>query len=65
MSRLPASARPHLWQQLDWDNSGVDKDLFEIAHHILDWDVTLCPHLGLTEVDVSDIKQSGKPSSQR
>ena len=64
---LPASARPLLEQQLDWDNEGVDKDLIEIAHHMLDWEVKLCSHLGLTTIDVHDIKEknSGKPELQR
>ena len=63
---LPASARPLLEQQLDWDHEGVDKDLTEIAHHMLDWEEKFCSHLGLTGVDVHDIKElySGKPELQ-
>ena len=57
MWSLPASARPLLEQQLDCDNEGVDKDLIEIAHHMLDWEEKLCSHLGLTLVDVHDIRE--------
>ena len=61
MSSLPASARPHLELQLDW------VALCEIAHHMLDWEERLCTHLGLTEVDIHDIKAMpiGNPSLQR
>ena len=52
---LPASARPHLELQLDWGHGGVETDLCEIAHVMLDWEVKLSTHLGLTEVDVHDI----------
>ena len=64
---LPTSARPLLEQQLDWDHEGVDRDLIGIAHHMLDWEEKLCSHLGLTVVDVHDIKEknSGKPEFQR
>ena len=67
MWSLPASARPLLEQQLDWDHQGVDKDLIEIAHHMLGWEEKLCSHLGLTEVDVHDIEKihSGNPELQR
>jgi hypothetical protein len=55
-----------LKQMLDWDNKGVDKDLNEIAYHMLDWE-ELSSQLGLTPVDVHDIKESniGKPELQR
>ena len=56
VSSLPVGARPHLELQLDWGNEGVDKDLIEIAYHMLDWEEKLCSHMGLTEVDVHDIK---------
>ena len=61
METLPASARPHLELKLDW------VDLCEIAHHMLDWEERLCTHLGLTEVDVHDIKAMhfGNPPLQR
>ena len=64
---LPASARPLLKKKLDWDNEGVDRDLIEIAYHMLDWEERLCSHLGLTEVDVHDIKEMnpGRPALQR
>ena len=67
VSTLPASARPHLEQLLDWGHGGVDKDLCEIAHHMLNWEVQLAPHLGLTSTDISDIKTiySNNPALQR
>ena len=60
-SSLPASALPHLGQQLDWN------DLIEIAHHMLDWEEKLCTHLGLTAVDIHDIKakRQNNPELQR
>ena len=67
MCSLPACARPHLEWQLDLGHEGVDKDLYEIAHHMLDWEEALMAHLQLTEVDRSDIKDTypGKPLLQR
>ena len=56
MSSLPACARPHLELQLDWGHDGVDKDLSEIADHMIKWEEELAAPLGLTEVDISDIK---------
>jgi hypothetical protein len=51
---------------LDWDNEGVDKDLNTIAEPMSDWE-ELSSQLGLTEVDVSDIKEKyiGKPELRR
>ena len=49
--------RPHLEYQLDSDND-VDRDLREIAHHMLGWDSNLATPLQLTQVDISDIKES-------
>ena len=46
-----------LEQQLDWDHGGVDVDLNEIADHMLDWEERLSTHLGLTHIDISDIKE--------
>ena len=56
MSSLPACARPHLERQLDWGHEGVDKDLSEIADHMIKWEEKLAAPLGLTEVDIDDIK---------
>ena len=64
---LPASVRPLLEQQLDWDNE-TERDLIEIAYHILDWEEKLCSRLGLTVVDVHDIKHNlllANPELQR
>ncbi len=67
MSTLPESVHPHLEMQLDWDHEGVDSDLNEIAHVMLDWEGRLSAHLGLTDVDIHDIKEihPNKPSLQR
>ena len=55
VSSLPANARPYLELQLDHDHGGVDKDLCEIAEHMLGWEEKLHTHLGLTHVNVHDI----------
>ena len=67
MSSLPACACPHLELQLDHGHGGVDKDLYEIAEHMLGWEEKLCIHLELTEVEVQDIKSihSTNPLLQR
>ena len=66
VSSLPANARPHLRLQLDHDHGGVDKDLCEIAEHMLGWEEKLHTHLGLTHVNVHDIKASySNPLLQR
>ncbi len=66
-SSLPASARPHLELQLDWDHEGVDKDLNEIAYYMLHWEEKLSTHLGLTDIDIHDIKDTyrDRPPLQR
>ena len=67
VSSLPASARPHLELQLDWGHEGVDKDLSEIADHMLHWDGKLSTFLKLTATNVHDIKiiHRDRPSLQR
>ena len=57
MSSLPACARPHLELQLDWGHEGVEKDLSEIADHMLHWEEKLSTHLELTPTDIHDIKK--------
>ena len=64
MSTLPASALPHLDQQLDGDHEGVDQDLCEIAKHMLDWE-DLSTHLKLTTAEIRDINDDFKPSLRR
>ena len=56
VSSLPPAVRPHLEYELDGDNE-INRDLHEIAHHMLGWDSKLATHLKLTEVDISDIKE--------
>ena len=67
VSSLPASARGNLSQLLDWDHGGVDKDLMEIAHHMLGWEEQLSALLELTQVDIHDINRiySNQPELQR
>jgi hypothetical protein len=62
-----ASAHPHLDKQLDWDQEGVDRDLIEIAHCMLNWEEKLCTDLGLTVEDAHDIKakHQNNPELQR
>ena len=57
MSSLPAGVQPYLDEVLDWDHEGVDKDLMEIAHHMLGWEEQLSSQLGLTQVDIHDINK--------
>ena len=65
ISSLPPAVHLHLEYLLDKDND-VDRDLREIAYHMLDWDLKLSTHLKLTEVDIRDIKQYFKePELQR
>ena len=66
MSSLPANVRPYLKLQLDSDNKW-DKDLIEIASHMSHWDGSLSSFLGLTPVDINDIKKinPNKPVLQR
>jgi len=67
LSSLPPAARPHLELQLDSGHGGVEKDLCQIADHMLDWEEKLSTHLGLTPVDISDVKDMHplKPVFQR
>ena len=57
ISSLPACARPHLELQLDYGHEGVNKDLSEIAYHMLGWDNKLSAYLGLTDIDIHDISR--------
>ena len=47
----------HLQKTLDWDNDGVGKDLNAIAHRMLNWEEDLSADLGLSCVDIHDIKE--------
>ena len=42
---------------MDWGNEGVERDLSEIADHMLHWEERLSTHLGLTAIEISDIKE--------
>ena len=67
MEILPPSARPHLELQLDWGHGDVEKDLSEIANHMLDWEEKLVTHLELTPIDIHDLKNkySNEPVLER
>ena len=67
ISSLPPPARPHLELQLDKGHGGVEEDLHEIAHHMLDWEEKLSVLLRLTQVNIRDIKDKNqlKPELQR
>ena len=54
-------------QLLDWDQDEVERDLSEIVHHMLGWEERLAVHLGLTPVNISDIKEKypNQPELQR
>ena len=66
VSSLPAHARPHLELILDHSHEGVEKDLYEIAKHMLNWE-EMSSYLELTAGDVSDTRNRypEKPSQQR
>ena len=67
VSTLPASARPFLEKELDWDHNGVNLDLNEIALHMIYWEENVSALLELTEVDLHDIREMHpyKPVQQR
>ena len=67
ISSLSSSALLHLDLLLDWDSQGVDKDLNEIAHHMIHWEEDLSSSLKLTKVDIHDVtrKHPYNPELQR
>ena len=67
VSQLPVNAHSYLSKQLDWEHGGVDKDLNEIANHLLHWEEKISVQLGLTGTDIYDIKNihQNKPILQR
>ena len=68
MSSLPVSARPHLERQLDWghEDEDKDKDLSEISNHMPNWEKELYIQLGLTPIEIDNIKANDRDSlSQR
>ena len=66
VSSLPTYVRPHLELQLDFGNKGVEKDLYEIARHMFNWE-EISALLGLTATDISDMKDMypNKPELRR
>ena len=67
VSSLPPPAHDYLKLQLDWGHGEVEKDLHQIADKMLKWEEKLSAHLGLTPVDISDIKERNpsKPELRR
>ena len=67
ISTLPVTAYPHLDLELDQDHNGVELDLSEIASHMRKWEEKLSSALGLTHIDVEDIKaiHRDRPELQR
>jgi len=61
---IPDDNKGMLDKQLDFDRGGVDLHLGEIAHNMVDWE-TLAPRLGLTDVEISDIKQNNNTNLTR
>ena len=49
---------PNLDCLLDWDNSGVDQDLCEIASQMRGWEEKYSTDLRLTDIDIDDIKDT-------
>ena len=63
-SLLPPAAHFYLNKMVDYDHGTVYKDLYQIAHHMLNWD-SLAPQLGLDDVDVADIKHDHHTAKQQ
>ena len=63
---IPLQNRFKLDKTLDYEHNRVEKDLTEIAGFFVDWE-SKASHLGLTNVDISDIKETyrSKPELQR
>ena len=64
-SSLPASAQNMLDKELDWDNEGVERDLYKLAEHMVDWEEKLAAPLSLTATDVFEINKNSNPVLQR
>ena len=56
LSTITPAARKYITKILDWDNED-DKDLKEFAKNMEDWETTLPPVLGLTEIVLKDIRE--------
>ena len=56
---IPREKRWRLDRVVDYDND-CDRDLRQIAKTITGWEVTLVSHLGITSIEVDDIKD-GNP----
>ena len=57
LSSIPATALPYLDNLLDWDQEGVDRHLNRIADAMIEWEENLSIWLGLTEVQIHDLKK--------
>lgn len=56
VATLPPAALEFLDKELDWDHHGVDRHLTEIAEQMIDWEEKLSALLGMTDVDIRDLK---------
>lgn len=65
VSTLNEGSRSNLKKEIDWDNK-VDRDLIEIADSMMaDWEVTLSASLGLSRVQIEDVKARYKNDDPR
>ena len=59
LSQLPIAAIQYLDKSLDWDNE-YDRDVNEIARHLLKWEEVLAEPFKLTRTDIHDISKNQK-----
>ena len=60
LSSLSLIAASYLDKELDWDHDDVNTHLSVIADQMVDWEEKLSTKLGMTEVEIHDLKE-GKP----
>ena len=63
LSLLPVAVFPYLDKELDWDND-YERDLIEIANHMLRWEEQLAAPFKLSPVDIHDIKSTPNQSPE-
>ena len=60
---LPIYVLSYLNKTLDWDNK-FDRDLIEIAKHLVRWEECLASPFRLTPADIHDIKATNQQSPE-
>ena len=67
LSRVPEILQHKLDEKVDSKHAGVSKDVGYIASRFTEWDGRVADELGLTQVEISDIKKksNGNPEQQR